>query len=186
MLLVVLLALVVGSSFASRPILDLTFIQNLGEMTGLAPRRRATPVPNGTMVAAPDLKPSPAPATPTPEQPPAPLGALPTAVAGQRFAGSQVTVSNQRPGRRSDLTVTLRLMREGQPVPNANVYLIAHYRTVDERQPPGNSTVRTDEQGNATITFNIGDATANFQVNLDVTALIDGQQVVFQSSFTPV
>jgi hypothetical protein len=70
-------------------------------------------------------------------------------------------------------------------VPDANVYLVAHYRTVDERQPPGNGTVKTDGTGAALITFNIGDATAGFQVNVDVTALVDGQQVAFQTSFTP-
>jgi hypothetical protein len=83
------------------------------------------------------------------------------------------------------VAVTLKLLREGQPVPNANVFLTAHYRTIEERQPPGNSTVRTDNAGIAKIEFSIGDATPGFQVNLDVTALVDGQQVAFQASFTP-
>ena len=39
--------------------------------------------------------------------------------------------------------------------------------------------------GIAKIEFSIGDATPSFQVNLDVTALVDGQQVAFQTSFTP-
>ena len=62
---------------------------------------------------------------------------------------------------------------------------MAHYRTVEERQPPGNGTVRTDASGTATITFNIGDATPGHQVNVEIIALVEGQQVVLQTSFTP-
>jgi hypothetical protein len=184
---VVLLALVVASVLASRSIVDLSSVINLSETLGLATRRRAaaTTGPSTPQVAA-DAKPSPAAATLTPVQPPAPPGALPTAVAEQRFAGSQVLVSNPRPARRSQLTVTLELVREGQRVPNANVYLTAHYLTVDERQPPGSSTVKTDENGVAAISFSVGDATPNYTVRVDVTALVEGQQVVFQTSFTPV
>ena len=184
--MVVGLALVVASSFASRSLVDLSFVQRLGETAGLVPRQR-TPVPATppavAIAAEAEAKPSPqALASPAAQPPP---GALPTNVAGERFAGSEVAISDQRPPRRSNVTVTLKLMREGQPVPNANVYLVAHYRTLDERQPPGTSTVRTDGNGSAAISFNIGDATPGFQVNVDVTVLADGQQVVFQTSFTP-
>ena len=183
-LVVVGLALVVASSFASRSLIDLSFVQRIGETAGILPRQR-TPVP-ATPPAAPvavEAKPSPqAAASPAAQPPP---GALPTNVAGQRFAGTEVTISDPRPARQSNVTVTLKLLREGQPVPNANVYLVAHYRTLDERQPPGTSTVRTDNTGTATIAFNVGDATPGFQVNVDVTVLAEGQQVVFQTSFTP-
>jgi hypothetical protein len=190
--LVVVVALFIGSMFVSRKI-DLSAVQNFGETVGLTSRRRPAPTasapPTAATVPTPaalaEAKPSPAPATATPAEPPAPLGALPTAVAGQRFAGSQVTLSDAQPARQSELTVTLKLVREGQPVPNANVYLTAHYRTVDERQPPGPATVKTDANGVAAIAFNIGDATPGYRVNLDVTALVEGQQVVFQTSFTP-
>jgi hypothetical protein len=183
-ILVVGLALLVASSFASRPLVDLSFVQRLGETAGLVPRQRTPPSPT------PPQTPSGAAAVPSPEAGPSPTpqpppGALPTTVAGQRFAGSEVSISEPRPTRQSDVTVTLKLMREGQPLPNANVYLVAHYRTLDERQPPGTSTVRTDDKGMASIAFNIGDATPGFQVNVDLTALADGQQVPFQTSFTP-
>src|SRR5207248_11161304 len=39
-LLVVMLAIFVGSLFASRSLVDLSFIQNVGEALGVAPRRR--------------------------------------------------------------------------------------------------------------------------------------------------
>jgi hypothetical protein len=183
-LLVVVFALFAASFLASRSLVDLSFVQNLGETLGISPRRRAAATPNAvpTTVLA-EVKPSPAPATATPSE--APPGALPTEVVAQRFAGSQVLLSDPQPPRRTDLTVTLKLAREGQPVPNANVFLTAHYRTVDERQPPGNSTMKTDSGGSAVITFNIGDATPGYPVALDVTALVDGQQAVFKASFTP-
>ncbi len=184
--LVVVFALFVASFLASRSLVDLSFVQNFGETLGIAPRRRAAATPNAAPTSAlADVKPSPAPLTATPAQPETPPGALPTDVAGQRFAGSQVLLSDPQPPRQTELTVTLKLAREGQPVPNANVFLTAHYRTVDERQPPGNSTVRTDASGSAAITFNIGDATPGYPVALDVTALVEGQQVVFKASFTP-
>jgi hypothetical protein len=180
---VVLLALLVASLLASRSIVDLSPVQNLSETLGIISRRRATATPSEpTAQPVADAKPSPAP---TAAEPPVPPGALPTAVAEQRFAGTQVGVSNPRPTRRSEQTVTLELVREGERVANANVYLTAHYLTVDERQPPGSSTVRTDQDGIAAITFNIGDATPNYTVKVDVTALVEGQQVVFQTSFTP-
>ena len=182
-LLVVVLALVVGGLVGTRKLVDLSFITNLSDSAGLGPRRRPTTVPSAALTPAVAAAPSPGvAATPTPAEP---VGALPSAVSGQRFAGSEATVSDPRPVRRTDLTVTLKLLREGQPVPDANVYLTVRYRTLDERQPPGTATVRTDATGTAAIKFNVGDATANYQVNVDVTALVEGQQVAFQTSFTP-
>jgi hypothetical protein len=186
-ILVVGLALFVASSFMNHSLVDLSFIQRIGETAGVVPRQRTPtpPTPPGVAPAAsPVAVPSPGAAA-SPAVPVAPPGALPTNVAGQRFAGSEVVVSEPEPARNSNLTVTLRLSREGRPVEGANVYLTAHYRTLDERQPPGTSTVRTDGGGVANITFNIGEATPGFQVNVDVTALVEGQQVVFQTSFTP-
>ena len=182
--LVVGLALLVASSFSSRSLIDLSFLQRFGETAGLVSRQRTPPPATAApKVAAVDVTPSPQPAASPGVQPPP--GALPTNVAGQRFAGSEVVISEPRPTRQSSVTVTLKLMREGQPVPNANVYLVARYRTLEERQPLGTSTVRTDDTGTASITFSIGDATPGFQVNVDVTVLAEGQQLVFQTSFTP-
>jgi hypothetical protein len=185
--LVVLFALMAASFLASRSLVDLSFVQSVGDSLGINPRRRATATPNqaSPVQATAEAKPSPAPPTATVVELLAPPGALPTAIAGQRFAGSQVLLSDTRPARQTNLTVRLQLVQEGRPVPNARVYLTAHYRTLDERQPPGSSTVSTDAEGIAAITFDIGDATPNYPVKLDVTALVDGQQVVFQSSFTP-
>lgn len=180
-ILVVTLALVVAVEVASRWTINLSIVQTIGSTLGLANRPRTPVVAPVASPTAVEAAPSPVPTGP----PPTPPGALPTTVTSQRFAGSEVVLSSARPARGSDLTVTLKLMRDGQPVANANVYLVAHYRTVDERQPPGTSTVRTDASGTAVIRFNIGNATPDYTVPVDVTALVDGQQVVFQTSFTP-
>ena len=55
--------------------------------------------------------------------------------------------------------MTIRLTRDGAAVVGAPVFLVTHYKTVDERFPGGNATVPTNEIGEAMITFNIGDAT---------------------------
>lgn len=180
-ILVVTLALVVAVEVASRWTINLSVVQTIGTTLGLGSRPRTPAVVPTASPTAAEVVPSPVPTGP----PPTPPGALPTTVASQRFAGSEVVLSSTRPARGSELTVTLKLMRDGQPIANANVYLVAHYRTVDERQPPGTSTVRTDSSGTAVIRFNIGNATPDYTVPVDVTALVDGQQVVFQTSFTP-
>jgi hypothetical protein len=185
-LLVVVLALFIASLLASQSLFDLGVVQDFGERLGIQRSRRPAPARGATVLAGDaEAKPSPSPAGATPVPQTAPLGALPTAVVGQLFAGSEVQLSDNTPARQSTVTLTLRLVREGRPVSNANVYLVSHYRTTDERQPPGTATVKTDENGTARISFNIGDATSNYPVKMDVTALVDGQQVVFQTSFTP-
>jgi hypothetical protein len=186
-LLVVLLGLFIGAQLMTQSIVDLSFAQDFGERLGIVrPRRPAATASPAPTTAVPTVAPLAAPSpSAAPAAVAAPPGALPTAVAGQRFAGSEVMLSSPNPARRSVLDVQVKLMREGQPVPDANVYLVAHYLTVEERHPAGNATVKTDPNGVASISFNIGDATANYPVKLDVTALVEGQQVVLQSTFTP-
>jgi len=94
-------------------------------------------------------------------------------------------VSSQEPASQSDVTVTLTLVRDGRPVEGAAVYLVAHYRTANERQPPGEAAARTDANGRAALTFNIGNATRGYAVNVDLTALIEGRPTTFTTSFTP-
>jgi hypothetical protein len=79
----------------------------------------------------------------------------------------------------------LRLVRDGQPVEGALAYLIARYRTTEERWPQGTATVRTDARGQAQVSFNVGDATAGFTVPIEMFALIEGQQFSWRSQFTP-
>ena len=96
-------------------------------------------------------------------------------------------MSNPSPPRRSQINVVMKLTRgdANQPVVGAPVYLVAHYKTVNERFPPGVGTVATNEIGEAMIVFNIGDATAGFPVNVDVIAMVDGEEHKAQTTFLP-
>ena len=47
--------------------------------------------------------------------------------------------------------MNVRFTRENQPVTGVPVYLVAHYKTVEERFPENNGTVQTNVNGEATI-----------------------------------
>lgn len=182
-LLVIALAVVVGQQLLSRPLVDLSFILEAAENLGVSGRRRAAVSTTPAAVAQPAAG-ALATAGPSPQPAATPLGAVPAGDAA-RYAGSEVRLSDASPARGSNLSVSLRLARGGQPVEGALVYLVAHFKNVDERWPAGNATVPTDRGGQATITFNIGDATVGHPVNVDLIALDGGQQVIWQTAFVP-
>ncbi|MCC7107465.1 MAG: J domain-containing protein [Chloroflexi bacterium] len=186
-LLVVAASVFAGFQIIKRPLVDLSFILDAADRVGISARRRpaVTPV---ISVAAPQSSPAPgaspvAVAVSSPEAASGPLGAV--AGGASRYAGSDVRVSDGTPTRDSTISIGLTLMRAGAPAEGALVYLIAHYRTVDERWPANNGTTPTDKNGQATISFNIGNASSGYPVNVDVIALDGGQQAIWQTSFTP-
>lgn len=176
--------LIIGNS----ALFNLNRVRDAGASLGLPVRPAAAP----TQVVAAQPVASPTPRTvfvptvvvPTATVPPTPTTAppKPTGAASVRTAAR---VSNPNPPRRSDLSVVLRVTRDSRPVPGIPVYLIAHYRTVDERFPQGDATVLTNDNGEATIAFNVGDATPGFQVNVDMFAVVDGETVQTQTAYTP-
>jgi hypothetical protein len=127
---------------------------------------------------AADAAPSPAaPATRVP---------TPTVAPGlaDRFAGSAVSVTTPNPAPNTPESVAVRLRRDGQPAANQDVWATVDYRTTSERWPPAGS-VKTDANGAATITFNVGQATPGFPVQVHVFTQVDGQQLSWSTSFTP-
>lgn len=187
---VLAVAVYAGYTFmsSSASLVDLSAIRDAGAAFGL---------PVGGRPAAPVASPTAIPVlpTPTPRQvivpaapTSAPAAASPAPVATRGVAESvraTARVNNPAPARRTEIGVIMRLTRDNQPLRNVPVYAIAHYRTVDERFPENNGTVATNDLGEATITFNIGDATAGFPVNVDVIAAVDGEEVKAQTSFVP-
>ncbi len=120
---------------------------------------------------------------------PAATAAVPTATPRpglvERFAGTNVSVSNAEPPPNTPETVLVRLRRDGQPASNFDVWTIVQYRTVEERWP-ANGSVKTDGAGTASITFNVGSATPGYPVQVKVIAQVDdGQQLTWSTSFTP-
>ena len=117
-----------------------------------------------------------------------PTTAAPTATplpgVAARFAGTTVNVSNATSAPNSTENVVVRLRRDGKPAANFDVWALVKYRTVEERWPAAGA-VKTDANGTATISFNVGAATPNYPVNVNVFVQADDQQLTWASSFTP-
>jgi hypothetical protein len=101
-----------------------------------------------------------------------------------RFAGSTVAVSSAAPAQNTPESILIRLRRDGQPAANLDVWATVEYRTTAERWP-GTGSVKTDASGAATITFNVGQATPGFPVQVHVVAQVDDEQLSWSTSFTP-
>jgi DnaJ domain len=101
-----------------------------------------------------------------------------------RFAGSSVSVSNPNPARNTVENVLVKVRRDGQPAANTDVWATVKYNTVEERWPT-TGTVKTDSAGAATLSSNIGNATAEHPVEVHVFALVDDQQTSWSTTFTP-
>jgi hypothetical protein len=174
---------------------DLGRLQDAGAALGLPVQPRTVPTASpAPVLAAPAPTPRqvivPAVNVPSPTAtaaPPPASGQAATRPAATGPVKSSARVSNPSPPRRSEINVVMKLTRgdANQPVVGAPVYLVAHYKTVDERFPVDNGTVATNEIGEAMIVFNIGDATAGFTVNVDVIATVDGEEHKAQTTFLP-
>lgn len=101
-----------------------------------------------------------------------------------RFAGSTVTVSSAAPAQNTPESILVRLRRDNQPAAGLDVWATLDYRTTAERWPATGS-VKTDATGAATITFNVGQATPGYAVQVHVFAQVDDQQLSWSTSFTP-
>jgi hypothetical protein len=102
----------------------------------------------------------------------------------ERFAGSGVSVATPNPPQNTPESIAIRLRLDGQAASNMDVWATLDYRTTTERWPPTGS-VKTDGNGSATITFDIGDATPGYPVQVHVYAQMDNQQLSWSTSFTP-
>lgn len=136
--------------------------------TGQAPATGATPAP---AAGAPAAKPT---ASPTAGPPPL----------REQLEGSTVTVSNPQPRPNTAVSLVVRLVRNGQPAANVETWTTVRFRTVEERWPP-QGTVRTDANGTAVFTNNIGAATVGHEVPVTAHARVEDQELTFTASFTP-
>lgn len=158
--------------------LNLRWVSALGGSLGLTPIERpavgALPTPVVTLTA-PSADRAVAAAAPetTAADPLAP------------YAASVVTVADPRPLQNTVQAVTLRLVKDGQPVRGALVWVVVHYKTTTERWPPDDAVVPTNADGVATVRFNIGPAERGRTVPVEVYALTEGQTLQFSTAFTP-
>jgi len=165
-LTVVGLAVIAGFLLIPRLSINLSALNALQALLPLSSNAR--PVITVTVTAVPTVA-----ATATPEP----------SVSAQ-FSNSTVSVSNPNPGQNTVQNVQIHLKRDGQAVAGADVWTSVQYRTTQERWP-ATGTVKTDNNGAATISFNIGDATPNYPVSVHVFAQVEEQQLSWTTSFTP-
>ena len=95
-----------------------------------------------------------------------------------------MTRKTATPAQNARESVVIQLRRDKQPAVNFDVWAIVKYRTTEERWPASGS-VKTDASGAATISFNIGAATPNYPVQVQVFAQVDDQQLSWSTTFTP-
>jgi hypothetical protein len=172
---------------ASGNLVDLGGLQNAGAAIGLPVRPRTAPTASPVPVfAAPTATPRQV-IVPAVSVPPATSTAAPSPTAAAPTGPLQASarINNPTPPRRTEVNVVMKVTRGGKAVVGAPVYLVAHYKTVQERFPTGDGTVPTNEIGEAMVVFNIGDATAGFPVNMDVVAVVDGEDIHAQTTFLP-
>ena len=167
---------------------------SLGQVGSFNPLRAA---PTATLPPAPTLTPRPVlvqqPTSPTstPVPPTATLPARPTVAAkpsagnGAGAVGTQVRITDPNPPRRSDVGVTVRVTRDGRPLPGVPVFLRVYYRTVEERWPAGDQTAPTNGSGEATVVFNVGEATPGYEAQVVAVADVAGEPHEMQTSFVP-
>lgn len=179
--LVVGLAIVAGVFFLGRVAVDLSPVTAVARTLGIATSDQRKPVE--TPVAAPIAIAGVPLAAPTATTP-AGATSAPTVPVPDQFRGSTASVSDPTPRPGSTENVTVKLVRDGKPATGVGVWAESQYRTVLERAPQS-GTVSTNADGVATIVLNVGDATPGFQVNVTVRAQVDGQDLSWQTSFTP-
>jgi DnaJ domain len=176
---VFVVALAVGAAWylIPRVPVDLSALNALSSILSLspAPRRIALDTPP---TPAPTSQPTPTPAAPTPAPTAVPQGLA------DHFLGSTVTMSSSSPAQNTPVSVLIALKRDGQPASGLDLYAEVHYRTVQQRYPPS-GTVKTGPDGKATITFDVGPATADYAVEVVVFTEVDGEQLSWTTSFTP-
>lgn len=112
---------------------------------------------------------------------PSPVSNLPLV---EQFRGTSVSVSDSRLPGNAQVTVIVRLQRNGLPVAGQEVWAVVQYRTTQERVP-ATGAARTDSTGATTLSVNVGNATPGFEVKVDVKTLVEGQELSWPASFTP-
>ncbi|MBI2755461.1 MAG: hypothetical protein HYX52_02010 [Chloroflexi bacterium] len=161
---VMAVAVVAGTFFLERVAGGIAPLTSLARLTGLSTASR--PATSGATPGATVASTSGAPTIP------------------DDLKGSQVSVSNSQPQRGSDIAVLAKLVRNGQPLANTDVYAEAQFRTATTRIP-ASGTVRTDSSGTASLPIAVGDATAGYEVRVTLHAQVDGRDVEWPVGFTP-
>lgn len=128
---------------------------------------------------APSPQPSPGPSPSTPPVPTPDGACAQNAPAPAEGAQAWMTVTN--PATRSDTTLCVRLLRNGQVIAGAQASGVAYYKSTNTALGPAT----TGPDGVAAMTFSIGGASPGFTVRVDATVVYAGQTYTASTSFTP-
>jgi hypothetical protein len=148
----------------------------------IAPTATTQTSPSATPSPSPSPAPSPTPVptpSPTPQSTPAPAAAAILLVPAANVVVI-ASASNDKPAQHSDVTITARLMNDGQPVADAPMTATWHYKTTAPT-----CTGQTGSDGVASCGRNIGGATRGYPVKITVVFNWNGEQYTAQTSFTP-
>ena len=110
---------------------------------------------------------------------------MPTATAdrAQGYSATDWPAMNQ-PKLDEMQTVYAKLVKDGQGVGRASMYVVAHYHSGDRRYPAqGYET--TGDDGIASVSFAVFDAGSEYPVSVDVYLLYDGITLQEGTSYTP-
>lgn len=133
--------------------------------------RNGTKLPTPAPVTAPPSQPTPTPTVP-PTQPPAP---------STEKVGGSVWIRNDNPTQYSVVTVYAQLFINDKPTIGAQTYTFWHYKTVDQF-----CSGIADNNGLASCSRNISDATIGYTVYIDVETHYNGKIYSARTGFTPV
>jgi hypothetical protein len=139
--------------------------------------------PDVQPVIAPPLIGNPTPTPPTPAtNPPRPAVSCLPALSGNetRSGVANICMTNPTPNQRADNTVYVRFLANGKPVSGVPMNAVWRYKST----APTCSGV-TDNDGVASCTRNIGDATEGFEIKVQVSLNYNGQNYTAETSFTP-
>ena len=142
-----------------------------------------TATPTAGPVASPVPSPTPAPVSPTliavtgtPAQAPtiaAPIIPISTVVV-------TASVSNASPSQQSEVTITATITSNGQPIYGLPMLATWHYKTISSI-----CTALTSASGIASCTRNIGTASSDYTVTIDVGITWKAQVYTASARFTP-
>lgn len=140
------------------------------DVPGLKPERRVV-----GYVPQPTLPPPVEAITPTP---------LPVEVLREQYGATTVAISNPRPRQGEDVFVTLNLRRLNFPAEGRDAFLRVHLPD-GVRRWPESGVYRTNHEGLALMRLNVGNAPPGEAVRVEVVVMAEGQELVWETSFTP-
>ncbi len=92
----------------------------------------------------------------------------------------EVSIDETKPKQNSDITITVNVTSNGNPVKGANISVLNHYKSTKTSYDG-----ITDENGIAEISYGIGRASVDFEVKVEVLATKENIEAKAETAFVP-